>query len=68
MQIYTATLLGKCWLIAEELYPDIQTKNRYPYSALAEIALGKWTSYMTTLLLDVSIFAAGVPNLILGKW
>lgn len=66
-QAYTATLLGKCWLMAEELEPDIQMKTRYPYSALAQITLGKWMSYFTTLLLDVSIFAAGVPNLIVGK-
>lgn len=67
MQIYTAILLGRCWLMAEELEPDIQSKNRYPYSALAEITMGKRVSYLTTFLLDISIFTAGLPNLIVGK-
>lgn len=66
-QAYTATLLSKCWLMAEELEPNVQMKKRYPYSTLAQICLGKWMSYFTTLLLDTSIFVAGVPNLIVGK-
>lgn len=67
VQMYTATLLGKCWLMAKELEPNIQTKSRYPYSALAQMTLGKWMSCFTTFLLDVSIFTAGIPNLIVGK-
>lgn len=67
-QLYTATLLGKCWLMAEELEPAIRRKNRYPYAALAEITFGKWVARFVTFLLDASIFAGGVPNLIVGKW
>jgi len=28
IQIYTAILLGKCWIIAEEIEPNIVKKNR----------------------------------------
>lgn len=67
VQMYTAVLLGKCWLIAEELKPNIKTKSRCPYSALAELTWGKWMTYLTNFLLDISVFAAGIPNLIVGE-
>lgn len=66
LQMYTAMLLGKCWLIAEQLNPNINVKIRCPYSALAEITWGKWMTYFTSFLLDLTVFAAGVPNLIVG--
>lgn len=28
LQIYTAVILGKCWLVAERLDPNIKTKSR----------------------------------------
>lgn len=28
IQVYTAILLGKCWIIAEEIEPNIVKKNR----------------------------------------
>lgn len=28
VQAYTAVLLGKCWIIAEEIDPNIKKKNR----------------------------------------
>lgn len=67
IQIYTAILLGKCWLLAEELDPTIHLKNRYPYSALAEMTYGIKFSNFVTCLLDATIFAGGIPNLIVGK-
>lgn len=67
LQIYTATLLGKCWLMADNLYPSIHRKDRYPYSALTEVTCGKFVAKCVELLLDLTIFGAGIPNLILGK-
>lgn len=29
IQIYTAVVLGKCWIIAEKLDPSITSKNRF---------------------------------------
>lgn len=66
-QIYTAALLGRCWIIAEEISPSIKTKNRYPYAALAEITFGKKLSSFVTFLLDLTVFGGGIPNLIVGK-
>ncbi|CAG9771998.1 unnamed protein product [Ceutorhynchus assimilis] len=66
VQIYTATLLGKCWTLAEEIRPSIKLKNRYPYSALAELTFGKCTSYYVTFLVDLTVFSGGIPNLIVA--
>ncbi|KAJ8965813.1 hypothetical protein NQ314_003880 [Rhamnusium bicolor] len=67
IQIYTAILLGKCWVIAEEIDPLIYRKNRYPYSALAEITYGKRLSNCVSFLLDLTIFGGGIPNLIVAS-
>ncbi|XP_018571167.1 sodium-coupled neutral amino acid transporter 5-like [Anoplophora glabripennis] len=66
-QIYTAILLGKCWLIAEEIDPAMSNRNRYPYLALAQITYGKCLSNIVTFLLDLTIFGGGIPNLIVAS-
>lgn len=65
--MYTATLLGKCWNLAEEMEPNMKRKSRYPYSALAELTFGKHFAYFVTFLVDITVFGGGIPNLILGK-
>ncbi|XP_066138589.1 uncharacterized protein mah [Euwallacea fornicatus] len=65
-QIYTAGLLGKCWNLAEEMDSSITKKNRYPYSALAEITFGKSYSWFVNFLVDITVFGAGIPNLIVA--
>lgn len=67
VQTYTASLLGRCWLIAQKIYPKISLKNRYPYAALAEMTYGKKISKFATFLLDITIFGAGIPNLIVAS-
>lgn len=67
IQIYTAVILGRCWIIAEKLHPTIITKNRYPYAAVAELIYGKYMRVFVTILLDVTVFGGGVPNLLVGN-
>lgn len=31
LQIYTAVILGRCWIIAEKLDPSIVVKNRFVF-------------------------------------
>ncbi|XP_055618649.1 proton-coupled amino acid transporter 3 [Toxorhynchites rutilus septentrionalis] len=66
LQIYTATVLGKCWTIAEKLDPSIVSKNRYPYAAIAEFTFGKRMSWFVTVLLDLTVFGGGIPNLLVA--
>ncbi|XP_044738976.1 amino acid transporter AVT1I-like [Chrysoperla carnea] len=66
-QVYTASLLGKAWLIAETIAPDqMEQRNRYPYAALASITLGKPWERVIANLLDFTVFAAGIPNIIIA--
>ncbi|KAL9871287.1 solute carrier family member mahogany isoform 1-T2 [Glossina fuscipes fuscipes] len=66
LQIYTSFLLSQCWIMAEELDPSIVHKSRYPYSAIANLAYGHRASFLVTILLDLSTFAGGIPNIILA--
>uniref|UniRef100_A0A182K3C3 Amino acid transporter transmembrane domain-containing protein n=1 Tax=Anopheles christyi TaxID=43041 RepID=A0A182K3C3_9DIPT len=66
LQIYTATVLGRCWTIAEKLDPSIVAKNRYPYAAIAEFTYGKRMSVFVTVLLDLTVFGGGIPNLLVA--
>ncbi|XP_055587612.1 uncharacterized protein LOC129740050 [Uranotaenia lowii] len=67
LQIYTATVLGRCWTIAEKLNPAIVAKNRYPYAAIAEFTYGKRMALFVTILLDMTVFGGGIPNLLVAS-
>lgn len=65
--MFTAIILGQCWQIAQTVDPKIKFKNRYPYSAISEMAYGKTLSKVVTCLLDLTVFGGGIPNIIVGK-
>ncbi|CAG9806548.1 unnamed protein product [Chironomus riparius] len=67
LQIYTAVVLGRCWVIAEKLDPRILRKNRYPYAAIAEFSYGTGMRIFVTVLLDLTVFGAGIPNLLVAS-
>ncbi|KAK2586688.1 hypothetical protein KPH14_011730 [Odynerus spinipes] len=67
LQIYTAALLGKSWIIATTLDPLISRKNRYPLAAVTELTLGPRARTIVTLLLDLTIFCCGIPNLLVAS-
>ncbi|XP_033230896.1 amino acid transporter AVT1B [Belonocnema kinseyi] len=67
LQIYTAALLGESWIIATALDPHISRKNRYPLAAVTELTLGPWARTFVTLLLDLTIFGCGIPNLLVAS-
>lgn len=67
LQIYTGVILGRCWVIAERIKPQIVAQNRYPYAAIADMTYGRTVSLLVTILLDLSVFGGGVPNLLVGK-
>ncbi|XP_060807336.1 probable sodium-coupled neutral amino acid transporter 6 [Amyelois transitella] len=66
LQLYTAVLLGRCWLLAQEITPDITEKSRLPYAAVAELAYGVPARSLVIFLIDAAVFGAGVPNFILA--
>ncbi|XP_063369450.1 probable sodium-coupled neutral amino acid transporter 6 isoform X1 [Cydia amplana] len=67
LQIYTSMLLGRSWILARQIAPDIREKNRYPYAAVAELAFGQHARRLVTFLIDATVFSAGVPNFIVAS-
>ncbi|XP_014483435.1 PREDICTED: uncharacterized protein LOC106748978 [Dinoponera quadriceps] len=67
LQIYTATLLGKSWIIASTLDPQISRKNRYPLAAVTELTMGPCARSIVTVLLDLTVFGCGIPNLLVAS-
>ncbi|XP_041975661.1 probable sodium-coupled neutral amino acid transporter 6 isoform X2 [Aricia agestis] len=67
LQLYTAVLLGRCWLLAQELQPDIRDKNRFPYAAIAELAFGSRVGSLVIFLIDATVFGAAIPNFIFAS-
>ncbi|CAK1591013.1 unnamed protein product [Parnassius mnemosyne] len=67
LQLYTAVLLGKSWLLAYELSPNIREKSRSPYAAVAELAFGDNARRLVTFFIDATVFGAGVPNFIFAS-
>ncbi|XP_020297801.1 uncharacterized protein LOC109862223, partial [Pseudomyrmex gracilis] len=67
LQIYTAILLGKSWIIANTLDPQISRKNRYPLAAVTELTMGPLARSIVTLLLDLTVFGCGIPNLLVAS-
>ncbi|XP_024938077.1 amino acid transporter AVT1D isoform X2 [Cephus cinctus] len=67
LQIYTAALLGKSWTIATALDPNISRKNRYPLAAVTEFTLGPLARTCVTVLLDLTVFGGGIPNLLVAS-
>ncbi|XP_011696871.1 PREDICTED: uncharacterized protein LOC105455328 isoform X1 [Wasmannia auropunctata] len=67
LQIYTAILLGRSWIIATTLDPQISRKNRYPLAAVTELTMGQRARSIVTLLLDLTVFGCGIPNLLVAS-
>ncbi|XP_050671489.1 uncharacterized protein LOC126969907 isoform X2 [Leptidea sinapis] len=67
LQLYTAVLLGRSWILAHEITPNIREKSRFPYAAVAELAFGKYARTIVTFLIDATVFGAGVPNFIFAS-
>ncbi|XP_034826480.1 uncharacterized protein [Maniola hyperantus] len=67
LQLYTAVLLGRSWLLAHEISPNIREKSRSPYAAVAELAFGMPARRLVTFLIDATVFGAGVPNFIFAS-
>lgn len=67
LQTYTAVVLGRCWIIAEKLDPGIVDKSRYAYAAIGEMTFGAPMKLFVTILLDLTVFGAGIPNLLVAS-
>ncbi|XP_055313312.1 proton-coupled amino acid transporter 3 [Sitodiplosis mosellana] len=67
IQVYTAIVLGRCWIIAEKLDPSITDKKRCPYAAVGELSYGRRMRTFVNILLNVTVFGAGIPNILVAS-
>lgn len=67
LQTYTAVVLGRCWTIAEKLDPSIVNRSRYAYAAIGHFTFGEPMKMFVTVLLDLTVFGAGIPNLLVAS-
>ncbi|XP_031616616.1 proton-coupled amino acid transporter 3 [Contarinia nasturtii] len=67
IQIYTAIVLGRCWIIAEKLDPNIIEKKRTPYAAVGELTYGKRMHIFVNIMLNITVFGAGIPNILVAS-
>ncbi|XP_046751519.1 amino acid transporter AVT1C isoform X2 [Diprion similis] len=67
LQVYTARLLGKSWIIAMTLDPQLTRKNRYPLAAVAQMTLGPFACNCVTVLLNLTVFGGGIPSLLVAS-
>nr|XP_033326323.1 amino acid transporter AVT1B [Megalopta genalis] len=67
LQIYTAVLLGKSWIIATTINPQISRKSRYPLAAVTELTLGARAKTLVTIILDLTVFGCSIPNLLVAS-
>ncbi|XP_050523502.1 uncharacterized protein LOC126895556 isoform X2 [Daktulosphaira vitifoliae] len=66
VQVFTAILLGKCWVIAETIEPNIVHKNRYPYAAIAGLSFGRTFERIVHVMQNIAVFGAIIPNLLIA--
>lgn len=64
--IYTAMLLGRCWVIAEHLNDQMHSKSRFPYSALSKMAWGETAGKIINVLLNILVFGSNIPPLVIA--
>lgn len=83
LSIYTAMLLGRCWVIAESVDHTMVTKTRfgvllicgcnffvvfrYPYTALVTLAWGKRAGSFLNVFLNCAVFTSNIPALVIGQ-
>ncbi|UYV62429.1 hypothetical protein LAZ67_2000508 [Cordylochernes scorpioides] len=71
---YTGILLGRCWIILEERWPEYKTELGDPYPTIGEKAVGRWVKGITTeslcripvsILSHITLLGCGVVFILL---
>ncbi|XP_064629067.1 uncharacterized protein LOC135488399 [Lineus longissimus] len=64
---YTGAILGKCWVILREVYPEYRSHTRYPYPAIAFRTYGKFGRYLVSISINVTLFGVGVVFVLMAS-
>ncbi|CAL1528940.1 unnamed protein product [Lymnaea stagnalis] len=64
---YTGMLLGKCWLIVLNRYPDYAADSRYPYPAMGQVTYGNPGRLVVSCAINFTLFGVSVVFLLLAS-
>lgn len=63
---YSASILGRCWIILEERWEEYRGKFRYPYPAMGLRSIGSWMRYTVTITLNITLMGVAVVYILLS--
>ncbi|XP_063402412.1 uncharacterized protein LOC134686669 [Mytilus trossulus] len=66
LSTYTAALIGKCWVIIQERYPEYQSHVPDPYPIMGEKTYGKTGRHLVTLTMNIYNFGSSVVYMVLA--
>ncbi|KAG8184418.1 hypothetical protein JTE90_004588 [Oedothorax gibbosus] len=67
ISLYSGICLGRCWTILEERYDEYKDRNRYPYPAIAERAVGIKMRYFVSFCIDFTLFGVATVFILLSS-
>ncbi|OQV18096.1 hypothetical protein BV898_07867 [Hypsibius exemplaris] len=63
---YTGTILGRCWSMLQDRYPEYRQGCRFPYQAIGQHAGGKAGRIGVSVCLYITLFGAGTVFILLA--
>ncbi|XP_041354707.1 amino acid transporter AVT1D-like isoform X2 [Gigantopelta aegis] len=67
LSMYTGDILGKCWCLVQERYPEFRGHVRYPYPAMGQITYGKPGRLLVSFSINFTLFGVAVVFLLLAS-
>ncbi|XP_074604699.1 uncharacterized protein LOC141857999 [Brevipalpus obovatus] len=61
----SGALIGKCWLILEERWPEFRGHCRYPYPAIGKMAFGNWMRIIVSVCMQITLIGSSVVVLLI---
>ncbi|XP_064628605.1 uncharacterized protein LOC135488099 [Lineus longissimus] len=64
---YTGAILGKCWVILREVYPEYRNHTRYPYPSIGYRTYGKVGRYLVSISMNATLFGVAVVFILMAS-
>ncbi|CAD5221411.1 unnamed protein product [Bursaphelenchus okinawaensis] len=66
LMTFTAVLIGRCWVMLIERWPEYRCHTRKPYPEIARRAMGEKFKYIVSVCIDISQFGFTVVYVLLS--
>ncbi|KAK7478884.1 hypothetical protein BaRGS_00029865 [Batillaria attramentaria] len=64
---YTGHILGRCWSLVQERYPEMRGPQRYPYPAIGQLTFGTPGRLTISIAINFTLFGVSVVFLLLAS-